>query len=191
MQGWYGSISTLWCHSKLPYAERWIPGLLKQIMATLIRTTMFQTVFFLKKAHECVQLTSVKTRLKWNVSFDSGETQFFGRQSELLAVFLAFAIIKSWFYCPWAPSLSTFNFRSEIRQAVVAFLCKAISLSVQNCLPFKIITTLDYWLCKSEFQACFKEKKKINSLVNNAHSIFSIFVFHCWLPPSKFEIISW
>ena len=35
-QGWYGWISTLWCHSKLPYDGHCIPGLLKQIMATLV-----------------------------------------------------------------------------------------------------------------------------------------------------------
>ena len=36
VQGWYWWISTLWCHRKLPHAEHWIPGLLKQIMATLM-----------------------------------------------------------------------------------------------------------------------------------------------------------
>ena len=34
-QGWYGWISTFWCHSKLPYDGQWISGLTKQIMPTL------------------------------------------------------------------------------------------------------------------------------------------------------------
>ena len=35
-QGWYGWISTLWCYRKLPDNGHWIPGLPKQIMATLL-----------------------------------------------------------------------------------------------------------------------------------------------------------
>ena len=35
-QGWYGWISTFWCHSKLPYDGHSIPGLPKQIMPTLL-----------------------------------------------------------------------------------------------------------------------------------------------------------
>ena len=36
-QGWYGWISTFWCHRKPPYAEHWISGLPKQIMPTLVK----------------------------------------------------------------------------------------------------------------------------------------------------------
>ena len=35
-QGWYGWISTFWCHSKLPYDGHSIPVLPKQIIATLL-----------------------------------------------------------------------------------------------------------------------------------------------------------
>ena len=35
-QGWYGWISTFWCHSKLPYDGHSISGLPKQIMPTLL-----------------------------------------------------------------------------------------------------------------------------------------------------------
>ena len=45
-QGWYGWISTLWCHSKLPYDGHWIPRLLKQIMATLVTKPMILSSFY-------------------------------------------------------------------------------------------------------------------------------------------------
>ena len=48
VQGWYGWISALWCHRKLPYAEHEIPGLHKQIMATLLY--MVWQAFLLKIA---------------------------------------------------------------------------------------------------------------------------------------------